>query len=167
MGTMFIRVSRCNCVPRKASSIFLQFAENLNSKTNYIPRKIRCLSSGGSTLVFNQIKENKRDIPNRVVTGHVIDKYFTSTTLKSTSEPLNPLEGNVPNVCWNCEADLGKAGNNELYNLLTCSNCNALRILPKELNYFELFGMQRKFQMDLKKLAQKYKSMQRILHPDR
>ena len=56
---------------------------------------------------------------------------------------------------------------NQLDNLLTCSKCSVLRRPPKHINHFELFGIERKFKMDLKKLAQKYKSMQRILHPDR
>ena len=66
------------------------------------------------------------------------------------------------NTCWNCKTDLSL---NE--NLLFCKKCNALRAPPEDMNYFDLFGLEMTFSMDLKELADKHKSMQRELHPDK
>ena len=107
-------------------------------------------------------------LPTSSSTNSFAKTICTTSKIKSFNEPLKPLEKNETNICWNCELDFTSESEiDQLNNLLTCPKCNVLRRPPKNIDHFELFGIQRKFKMDLKKLAQKYKSMQRILHPDR
>ena len=173
MGTQVIGLQRCTCLQKKVSSFILSTAK-LSNAANFLPKE-ECRSSlltVSPNKVLNrrvqEVKQNSCFRLHRNLPYYHIRDLTTSTQLERFNEPLQPIEGTSPNICWNCKADFAlEYEKNKLNNLLTCSQCSVLRLIPKDINYFELFGIPRKFKMDLKKLAQKYKSMQRILHPDR
>ena len=125
------------------------------------------VNPSSSKLIVNTKYNNHISfLPKSTIDYTVSRNKSTTSKLMSFNEPL--VE-NDTNICWKCQIDLRtKSETGQMNNLLTCP-CpqHVLRNIPKNIDHFELFGLQRKFKMDLKKLAQKYKSMQRILHPDR
>ena len=176
MGTIVAGVLRCACLLRKVVSTFGPTPRTLSNGPNTLLKELERLNLSKVGSKPNRTRNLKQSIKSRenhilqtVDCAHASINFSTSYILQSFNEPLRPVEGNVPDTfCWNCKEDFGSdAEVDQLHNLLTCSNCNVLRRVPANINYFELFGIERIFKMDLKKLAQKYKSMQRILHPDR
>ena len=173
MGTALVFVPRGPCPLRRVTD-FVRFP--LKSEQIAMP-KPNSLSIQQRTNVNGNLMLNKYDRSENILQRLKRNKYAsdctnrhfcTSLKIKSFNEPFQPLKNNEPDFCWNCQADLTyHEETSELNNFLTCSKCNVLRQIPKNINHFDLFGMPKCFKMDLKKLAQKYKSMQRILHPDR
>lgn len=49
---------------------------------------------------------------------------------------------------------------------LICPLCNAVQSLDPNITYFEMFDQDEKFELDLKDLEAKYKSLMKTLHPD-
>ena len=173
MGAINICLPRCTCLPKQVSSSFILSSAKISTVTNTLQKELSwpgLLTVSTSSALTRRINELKRDNSHRLhqnITGN-IRNFSISSQLESSNEPLQPQEDRLPHICWNCGADFSlDCEKDQLNNLLTCSKCNVLRIIPKDANYFDLFGIPRTFKMDLKKLAQKYKSMQRILHPDR
>ena len=178
MGTIIESSSLCAGTLKKAASAFGPSSKKFTSITKALSEKR--LRSTLSTPQVVSVTERNRSITQsindrenralRTVPSVVASSCFSVSSLfKSFNEPLQPVEGNTPDqFCWNCKIDFtldGEVGN--MHNLLTCSKCKSLRRVPKNINHFQLFGIPTTFRMDLKQLAQKYKSMQRILHPDR
>lgn len=60
--------------------------------------------------------------------------------------------------CTHCHASLS--------NPLVCSACRELQA-PKEVNYFELFGLAPSYQIDAGKLTASFRAITRQIHPDR
>lgn len=60
--------------------------------------------------------------------------------------------------CTHCHAPLS--------NPLVCSACRELQA-PKEVNYFELFGLAPSYQFDTGKLMTSFRAIARQIHPDR
>jgi hypothetical protein len=66
--------------------------------------------------------------------------------------------------CWNCNTQYS------ILNTLHCPHCNVLQAAPsrQKIDYFELMEVHPKsFKIDVRKLASRYKQLQRVLHPDR
>ncbi|BBN03027.1 molecular chaperone HscB [Marchantia polymorpha subsp. ruderalis] len=62
--------------------------------------------------------------------------------------------------CWACEHDiLGGSG-------LFCPSCDGIQPLDLSVDHFTIFGIERSFKVDSKELEQRYKSLQKKLHPD-
>ena len=173
MGTALVFIPRGTCPPRSVSYCALSLVKSEHiamPKPNSL--HIQQRTNVNSTLMLNEHNRSENILQrfNRENSASdCTNRHFcTSSKIKSFNEPFQPLKNNEPDFCWNCQADLTyHEETSELNNFLTCSKCNVLRQIPKNINHFELFAMPRCFKMDLKKLAQKYKSMQRILHPDR
>jgi molecular chaperone HscB len=62
-------------------------------------------------------------------------------------------------ICWSCEKNPGEG--------LLCSGCGAVQPPDPEADHFKVFGLPRKYEIDLIDLEQRYKEMTKILHPDR
>lgn len=89
--------------------------------------------------------------------------YFYQTEKRS----LNPLiltrlsqnSSNSPLKCWNC---------NFMYKSeLFCSKCKALQEPPENLTYFEIIGVPRNFNVNIIEVHNKYRELQKMLHPDK
>lgn len=65
-------------------------------------------------------------------------------------------------ACWRCRAELDTSGQP----LLVCPACNALQS-PPQINHFELFELSPAYELDLDALEDGYRSMSRLVHPDR
>ena len=61
--------------------------------------------------------------------------------------------------CWSCNKKIG-------YKNFVCASCGVLQ-KPFDLNPFDTFSIDKKFEIDKKSLEKKYLELQRILHPDK
>lgn len=62
-------------------------------------------------------------------------------------------------VCWKC----GKDGPEIFF----CGNCHIIQKPSEEINYFTLFGIQEKFNVDQTQLRRKFREFQSLIHPDK
>jgi len=62
-------------------------------------------------------------------------------------------------ICWSCEKNAGDA--------LTCPACGALQPPDPKADHFAVFGVERRFAVDVADLERRYKEMTKVLHPDR
>lgn len=62
-------------------------------------------------------------------------------------------------ICWSCEKNAG-AG-------LTCASCGAIQPPDPKADHFAVFGVERRFALDVTDLERRYKEMTKVLHPDR
>lgn len=63
--------------------------------------------------------------------------------------------------CWKCGAQMAEVSP------LFCDKCNVIQNPNYGLNYFQVFGIRKEFQIDQKDLAVKFRKMQTLLHPDK
>ncbi|EFN60606.1 Co-chaperone protein HscB, mitochondrial [Camponotus floridanus] len=64
-----------------------------------------------------------------------------------------------PLKCWNC---------NYMYKSeLFCSKCKVLQELPQNLNYFDIMGIKKNYNVINEELHKKYRELQKMLHPDK
>jgi len=64
-----------------------------------------------------------------------------------------------PPKCWNCDYMY----KSELF----CSKCKALQGLPQNLNYFDIMGIKRDYNVENEEIHRKYRELQKMLHPDK
>ncbi|OXU28621.1 hypothetical protein TSAR_010926 [Trichomalopsis sarcophagae] len=64
-----------------------------------------------------------------------------------------------PSKCWQCDFP----HKSELF----CAKCKALQKLPKDLDYFDIIGVERTFDVVVEDIQKKYRQLQTLLHPDK
>jgi len=64
-----------------------------------------------------------------------------------------------PLKCWNCDYKY----KSELF----CSKCKVLQELPQNLNYFDIMGIKRDYNVVNEEVHEKYRELQKMLHPDK
>jgi molecular chaperone HscB len=62
-------------------------------------------------------------------------------------------------ICWSCEKNAGDG--------MLCPGCGAVQPPDRSADHFHVFGLPRKFDLDLADLERRYKEMTKVLHPDR
>ena len=67
---------------------------------------------------------------------------------------------NILTTCWNCQNE------NNVLNM-QCHHCGVLLAPPPTIDYFVLMDQPIRFDLDLRKLARKFKKLQFVIHPDR
>lgn len=50
---------------------------------------------------------------------------------------------------------------------LFCSKCKVLQELPQNLNYFDIIGVKKNYNVANEEIHRKYKELQKVLHPDK
>ncbi|XVE96249.1 hypothetical protein REPUB_Repub02eG0205200 [Reevesia pubescens] len=63
--------------------------------------------------------------------------------------------------CWNCDA-VAAATKPFLY----CDSCRSIQPLDLSIDYFQIFGLEKKYEIEVEGLDGKYKDWQKKLHPD-
>lgn len=71
---------------------------------------------------------------------------------------LGHINRYLKQVCWKC-------GNTQPVTIL-CDGCGALQPISRPSNYFKLMGIEESYDLDMKKLKQKYNVLQAKIHPD-
>lgn len=69
------------------------------------------------------------------------------------------IDSAVPVACWSCSI-----GHND--STLFCPHCSKIQP-PPGCDFFQVFGLERKFQMDLAALEHEFHRLSRKVHPDR
>ncbi|XVE75842.1 hypothetical protein DITRI_Ditri12bG0123900 [Diplodiscus trichospermus] len=135
-------------------------------------------------------------IPLSSVVGRALPKtrgftpYFSNSPVRSLSSNLEPpsrvppyyARDILPNLkffaksfcsesaikvettikrCWNCEAV--SAG---LTPFLYCDSCRSIQPVDLSIDYFQIFGLEKKYDIEVDGLEGKYKDWQKKLHPD-
>lgn len=104
----------------------------------------------------------KMKVPNNSSMRHSRENRMWLCTCKCDQKSPEDV-AKVTSVCWNCQANLTNDPGH-----LYCTNCQALKSPPTEpIDHFALMGMDKSFKVDLRKLSERYKELQRQLHPDR
>ncbi|KAJ3432220.1 iron-sulfur cluster co-chaperone protein hscb [Anaeramoeba flamelloides] len=62
--------------------------------------------------------------------------------------------------CWHCNQELES-------NFLFCSGCKKLQPPNEKSDYFELLGVEKRFDLDINKLNDSFKNLQKQVHPDK
>ncbi|CAD6221209.1 GSCOCG00005090001-RA-CDS [Cotesia congregata] len=73
--------------------------------------------------------------------------------------PVSLYSSDVPKKCWQCNFPF----KSEIF----CKKCETVLKPPEEFDYFEILGIERKFDLDMTDVRQKYKQLQNKLHPDK
>ncbi|XP_057784689.1 iron-sulfur cluster co-chaperone protein HscB homolog [Salvia miltiorrhiza] len=63
--------------------------------------------------------------------------------------------------CWNCGAEAADATS-----FLFCQACRSVQAVNESIDYFQIFGLGRKYSIEVGELEKKYKDWQKKLHPD-
>ncbi|KAH6802826.1 hypothetical protein C2S51_034272 [Perilla frutescens var. frutescens] len=63
--------------------------------------------------------------------------------------------------CWNCGAEADDATS-----FLFCQACRSIQPVNESIDYFQIFGLGRKYSIEVEELEKKYKDWQKKLHPD-
>lgn len=79
--------------------------------------------------------------------------------LKLSNRYITSTPKYLKSVCWKC-------GKNRTENFF-CENCHIIQKPPAEKNYFTIFGMQEKFDVDPVQLTNKFRQLQSLVHPDK
>ncbi|KYN01877.1 PREDICTED: iron-sulfur cluster co-chaperone protein HscB, mitochondrial [Cyphomyrmex costatus] len=84
----------------------------------------------------------------------------SKTTIHSTI-PLGSLRfcSDSPPKCWNCDYVYKSK--------IFCSKCKVLQELPQNLNYFEIMGIKKNYNVIDEEIHRKYRELQKMLHPDK
>lgn len=80
--------------------------------------------------------------------SHFSTKQHSGMTMTTTTQ------------CWSC----GETKFNKCF--LICPSCNAVQSPDPAITYFQIFDQDQKYELDLKDLEAKYKSLMKKLHPD-
>ncbi|XP_008560840.1 iron-sulfur cluster co-chaperone protein HscB [Microplitis demolitor] len=65
----------------------------------------------------------------------------------------------VPKKCWQC--------NYPFKSELFCQKCETVQEPPEQLNYFEILGVEKSFDINVTDVQTKYRKLQSKLHPDK
>ncbi|KAL2557084.1 iron-sulfur cluster co-chaperone protein HscB [Forsythia ovata] len=63
--------------------------------------------------------------------------------------------------CWNCDATADGTTP-----FLVCQSCRSVQAVNHSIDYFQILGVERKYNIEVEKLEEKYKNWQKKLHPD-
>ncbi|KAG6550577.1 hypothetical protein Mapa_007830 [Marchantia paleacea] len=105
--------------------------------------------------------------PVRCLDSSARPRHVDSTSRSSVTETQRRSfvatagnEKGLSKKCWACEHDI--SGGSGLF----CPSCDVIQPLDLSVDYFTIFGIERSFKVDSKELEQRYKSLQKKLHPD-
>ncbi|KAL6141613.1 hypothetical protein ACLB2K_059901 [Fragaria x ananassa] len=98
---------------------------------------------------------------------HFSTPHFQSRPNLQKLRPVFPLPGisfissqSKPAQCWNCCAAAATTP------FLLCSSCRCIQPVDHSVDYFQIFGLERKYDSVEEHLEGKYKDWQKKLHPD-
>jgi molecular chaperone HscB len=82
-------------------------------------------------------------------------------TLSSEAAPISSAENSRPpdSACWSCGAQVHRQD-------LFCENCGRIQPPSGDLNYFEVFALPAKLNLNLPLLEREFYRLSRKLHPD-
>ncbi|KAL5739856.1 hypothetical protein ACOSP7_028751 [Xanthoceras sorbifolium] len=123
---------------------FLSSSFNCNLNSN--PSQTHFINSFSCSSHLQNLNIRHRFFPNLRFPGNT----FCS---ESADKPNN-------STCWNCNA-VPKAAP-----FLFCESCRSVQPLDHSVDYFQIYGLDKNYEIDDENLEGKYKDWQKKLHPD-
>eukprot|EP01117_Protostelium_nocturnum_P016054 TRINITY_DN6284_c0_g1_i2.p1 TRINITY_DN6284_c0_g1~~TRINITY_DN6284_c0_g1_i2.p1 ORF type:complete len:225 (-),score=72.43 TRINITY_DN6284_c0_g1_i2:387-1061(-) len=129
----------------------------------------------------HSIENDRKSLRNRVF---IPSSFFSSSSssmfyLKSFQSDIwngKTERKEKQNICWNCGSEWEEKTatttttmtdkNNSKTKWKECPSCQKIQPLSKDLNFFQLFGLEDKLELNLSSLSKEFKSLQRKFHPD-
>jgi hypothetical protein len=105
-----------------------------------------------STRTLSVVKQQRK-----LYSYHASSKNTIQPTIQSMGA-LRFCSDSLPK-CWNCDYKY----KSELF----CSKCKVLQELPQNLNYFDIIGIKKNYNVVNEEIHRKYKELQKMLHPDK
>ncbi|XP_059668633.1 iron-sulfur cluster co-chaperone protein HscB homolog isoform X2 [Cornus florida] len=87
-----------------------------------------------------------------------IQRYWFLGNLKFSGK--NFCSERVLPRCWNCDAVP------QVVPFLFCDSCRSIQPVDRAVDYFQIFGLEKKYYIDDRNLEGRYKDWQKKLHPD-
>lgn len=98
----------------------------------------------------------------RAVTVNSHDRAFTDSHMHYLSRigskgtcSISQTEG----TCWNCQKHV-------YLDVFFCPSCSAIQPPDQSKDYFQIMSSERTFMVNVQKLQEQYRNLQRLLHPD-
>ncbi|KAL3347321.1 hypothetical protein AABB24_021146 [Solanum stoloniferum] len=110
------------------------------------------ISSSNTQFDFPSISPNVEQFP----------QFIPSRKLNFLGRTLFSSEAAQKNSCWNCCN--GVSSNTTPF--LVCTACGCVQPVDQSVDYFQIFGLEKKYEIEGENLERKYKDWQRKLHPD-
>ncbi|KAL1196934.1 Iron-sulfur cluster co-chaperone -like protein [Cardamine amara subsp. amara] len=89
---------------------------------------------------------------------HFSSKSLTTGRLQFSGRVFcSESGGERSSGCWNC---------GEKSAFLFCDSCRSIQPVDDSVDYFQIFGLEKKYEIDPRSLEGKYKDWQKKLHPD-
>ncbi|XP_046434475.1 iron-sulfur cluster co-chaperone protein HscB [Neodiprion fabricii] len=111
----------------------------------------RCLATRGYVGVCNRPDLCTNDKSGRT--------NFAIASISDASRCCRNYSSDLPSKCWKCDFQYKSD--------LFCSKCRALQEPPENLNYFQIIGVKRNYDLKSDEIHKKYRELQHYLHPDR
>ncbi|KAJ3430692.1 iron-sulfur cluster co-chaperone protein hscb [Anaeramoeba flamelloides] len=124
----------------------------LNFQTSIQPPS----SLGSNKYFFNFIKQDDHSLHH---------KHKHKRKQKTVNEPCcvnceERKDCQKQECCWHCKKKLE-------VNCLFCVGCQKIQPPNEKSDYFELLGVEKRFDLDINKLSDSFKNLQKQVHPDK
>ncbi|GKU91121.1 hypothetical protein SLEP1_g5038 [Rubroshorea leprosula] len=124
-----------------------------SSRFSLYPSKSPIRSS--AVFYFPSHLETPRDFANDTLTFLGNPNSFSRSFCLESAEKVD-----ATNRCWACDAAAGTAP------FLVCDSCRTIQPVDFSVDYFQIFRLERKYDIEVDSLEGKYKGWQKKLHPD-
>eukprot|EP01147_Barroeca_monosierra_P000934 gene934-4188_t len=112
-----------------------------------------------ATVIFSRNLHFANPFKDYVYPLQHSNKLLITTLLQMRMKTTSPLHSNYHIVCWKCNASSNDP--------ILCTSCGAPQPIPKHIDFFALFKEQASFDIAIKNIENKFRSLQNKLHPDR
>ncbi|XP_028784882.1 iron-sulfur cluster co-chaperone protein HscB homolog [Neltuma alba] len=90
---------------------------------------------------------------------HEPSRYFGNVRV-SIRSVCSASSQKIESRCWNCHAIPESAP------FLVCQSCRSIQPVDKSIDYFDIFGLEKNYDIEVKNLEGEYKNWQKKIHPD-
>ncbi|KAF3442774.1 hypothetical protein FNV43_RR16691 [Rhamnella rubrinervis] len=115
--------------------------------------KTRSLTYVSPSLTISN-SENFRIFPSRGF------EFLGNTQLPGKWSLCTQAAENIDAKCWNCNAEAETAP------FLVCGSCRCIQPVDQSVDYFQIYGLEKTYDIKDDNLERKYKDWQKQLHPD-
>ncbi|KAL1549240.1 iron-sulfur cluster co-chaperone protein HscB [Salvia divinorum] len=118
-------------------------------------------SSPLSSLSLSRLR--RRSAPTLLLSNltSILSRENAIFFVKDESPFSSLSESSAKLYCWNCATEADDATP-----FLFCQACRSVQQVNQSIDYFQIFGLGRKYSIEDGELEKKYKDWQKILHPD-
>ncbi|RWR75209.1 iron-sulfur cluster co-chaperone protein HscB, mitochondrial isoform X2 [Cinnamomum micranthum f. kanehirae] len=118
-----------------------------------------CPSASSSSVSPSLLLHLRRQPPRRARAFHCVYDRSLDSRVSSSSFCSESAERSVER-CWNCSAAA------ESKPFLSCGACRSVQSVDRSVDYFQIFGLEKRYDIQTENLESKYKDWQKKLHPD-